>query len=110
MATEMPFCDAHVLASFAETSRPSGAIVAVFAEPNAQFEDFERSEACEVSVVRKEAFDGSKSSNDGASCMPPSARSALLPAKTVIRCGLARAFASCRKVDRLLKEAREETS
>lgn len=110
-ATDMPFCDAHVLASLAETSLPSVDIVAVFAEPRFQLDDFGRVDSEDVSAVLTEAFDASISSRDGTSCIPPSsARSALLPARIVISCGEARAFASCKNVGRPANEALDATS
>jgi hypothetical protein len=87
-------------------------MVAVFAEPRAQFDDFERSDVRDVPFVLTEASDGSRdaSSNGGPVWDVSSVRSALLPASMVIRCGLARAFASFRNVDKPLNAALEETS
>lgn len=113
METGMPLFEAQCATSSADTSRPSGAIVAVFRAPSdIDLEEFieprdvfgrlvKEVEGVTIGLSRSEGSGVSKSS---------SVRSDLLPTSTVIRFGEARARASFRNVGREWKECREQTS
>lgn len=111
--TGMPLIEAQCAASSADTSRPSGAIVAVFRAPNdMDFEEF--IDPREVFGRLAKEVDGvsmglSRSDGSGVSKLS-SVKSALLPTSTVIRFGEARARASFKNVGREWKECLEQTS
>jgi hypothetical protein len=98
--------EAHLDATSADTSRPSGDVVAVHLVPERSEPALERTEAsaptsdgsrdCLLDTLDAAGVCGSGTAPDLVAC--PVARSALFPARIMVKFGLANALASIRNV------------